>query len=49
MFVSNFKASDEEAVKALVHEVVQSGSGVGGFQKVVDGSQDVLVLSLIHI
>ncbi|EJW96057.1 hypothetical protein EVA_15838 [gut metagenome] len=36
----------EEAVKALVHEVVQSGSGVGGFQKVVDGSQDVLVCAI---
>ena len=36
----------EEAVKALVHKVVQSGSGIGGFQKVVDGSQDVLVCAI---
>jgi hypothetical protein len=36
----------EEAVKALVHEVVQSGSGIGGFQKVVDGSKNVLVCAI---
>ena len=36
----------EEAVKALVHEVVQRGMVVGGFQEIIDRLENVLVRTI---